>query len=166
MVRAEESKEVQGQTTPGTQRWLFLLLGAGGVLAFLSLAAGGLLVVAASQFASTTITRRSFATEAEAVSFVSDHLPAPLPSDAVVEELRYDRFTDWHLEARVDLGSAAAAAAYLARARAAGVQNPDYCGAGDGNPRELGYFLAAWSACGTVAPGAEEGVLEVTCFTR
>ena len=125
----------------------------------------GVVIVAASLLSGTTITRRSFATEAEAVAFVNGHLPRPLPAGTIVRELTYDRFTDWHLAATVDTGSSEAAREYLAGARALRQRNPDYCGS-DGSGPTVDYFLSKWSACGAITPGPEPGMLQVACFTR
>jgi hypothetical protein len=104
-----------------------------------------------------------FKTPAESRAFVSAHLPLALPVDASVSELRYERFTDWHLTAKVRLASPEAAADYLERLRAARTLNDDYCGPADpaGAAR---FFLADVSACGHAS--ALDRTLNVLCYTR
>ena len=156
----------EARTPPPRPRWQrHLPWIAGAVVLVLVLAAGAFIVLLARLFSGTSLTRGDFPTPAEAADFVSDHLPAPLPPGATVHELRYERFTDWHLEAKVDLGSPAAIDDYLQRAREHHEQNVDHCGPSDSDPRALSYFLPKWHACGSITV-TETGGLAVRCATR
>lgn len=154
------------RTPPPRPRWRRpLLWGAAAVAFVLVFAAGGFIVLVVSLFSGTALTRDDFPTAAEASNFVSDHLPVPLPANATIQELKYERFTDWHLEAAVDLGSEAATDAYLLRALEQREEDVDYCGPSASGPRAVNYFLSKWHACGSVT-ATEQGGLAVRCFTR
>ena len=105
-----------------------------------------------------------FASPTEAGAFASTHLPAPLPADATLDALHYERFTDWHFSARVRFSSAEAADRYLEQVRRDRQLNDAYCG--DDEPQGgARYALADVSACGSIRrESARE--LRVTCFTR
>lgn len=105
-----------------------------------------------------------FDSPAEARAFVSAHLPVPLPSDAVVEALHFERFTDWFLSARVRLSSREVAQGYLDQVRRARVLNDAYCS--DVEP-SLGarFYLRDVAACGSLDAAALPA-LEVRCNTR
>lgn len=105
-----------------------------------------------------------FASPAEARAFASEHLPAPLPSDAVIERLHYERWTDWFLEANVRLPSAEAAGRYLEQVRRARKLNDAYC-SGEEPTDGARYFLPAVMACGAVRR-ASPALIEVRCNTR
>lgn len=138
------------------------------MLALLLLVGGGAtigLVLAAWGFAGTSLGVDDFASGAEARDFLDSHLPVGLPEDAVIRALTFDRFTDWHLEATVDLGSAHAAAAYLGRAEEVRARDPEYCGPGSSSA-SVDYFIAKWHACGAIVRANAKGLLRVTCYTR
>lgn len=139
--------------------WVGVIAVAG--LGLAGLAAGSL------QFSSagSSLTRKDFENDMKAASFVSAHLPAPLPPAALVRELQYDHFTDWHLEAVVQLGTAKAMEAYLQNVRAVRQQNMEYCGGPEAGS-ETQFFLPEVHACGAIRPGAKEGELIVHCYTR
>lgn len=138
-----------------------------GVLGALALGAGALIVGAlASVGFGTGMDRSDFRTEREAVDFVSDHLPAPLPAGATVAKLEYSRFTDWHLRATVDLLTPAAAEAYVATA--ASRRDPKLPQCDDGaSPSHVAYSLAKWHACGRVEISASKSrAVEIECSTQ
>jgi hypothetical protein len=145
--------------------WLWVLLTLGSLVAALA----ALAVWGAAEFSDTTRTLHDFTTPASARQFVSAHLPTELPVDARVIRLRYDRFTDWRLSATVDLGSEAAATAFLSQVRSAAHTGEAYCGAAP-NPSShdgtVAYFLKKTSACGGVRPTDRAGELHVLCATR
>jgi hypothetical protein len=145
-------------------RAVWISLGALGVLAL-----GGVLllvVYVASTGLGTSITRSHFRTEREAVDFVSDHLPVPLPPGATVSKLDYSRFTDWHLQATVELATPAAAEAYVASATT--LREPKLAQCDDGaSSSEVAYSLAKWHACGrmeTSVPASR--TLRIECGTQ
>ncbi len=126
-----------------------------------------LLAVAAVRLMHAFDTSRSlsdFASPAEALTFTSSHLPAPLPPDAVVETLAYDRWTDWVLDARVRLPTAAAADSYLEQAKRDRKLDDSYC-YGEEPAGGARYFLPSMSACGVIRRLSAE-VLDVHCNTR
>lgn len=125
------------------------------------------LAVSSLQFSSAgnSLSRKDFANDLKAASFVSAHLPTPLPSATLVRELQYDRFADWHLEAVVELGTANARDTYMQGVRAARQQNVDYCGGPEANG-ETQYYLPEVHACGAIRYGANERELIVHCNTR
>ena len=138
----------------------------GSLFVLLVLAGVGFVVLVATLFSGTSVTKRDFADATEAAAFVSAHLPAPLPPGAEVQELTYDRFTDWHLLATVSLGSSEAVEAYLRTAREQRQENVEYCGPWDFPAQGVSYFLAVYQACGSIVPGPSEGSLTVRCLTR
>lgn len=140
--------------------WVFAGLG---LVALLLVVAGAFLVWVLADALDTDKDLADFETAAEARAFVSAHLPLALPVDANVSELRYERFTDWHLTAKVRLASPEAAREYVERLRAARTLNDAYCGPSEpaGATR---FFLPDVSACGHVS--AAGGALDVLCYTR
>jgi hypothetical protein len=121
--------------------------------------------VSEHDFLGTHLDRGDFESEAEALEFVSDHLPAALPPDSTVSVLTYDRFTDWMLRASVSFPDREALNTYLEKLRSAAESNPDYCG--DPTPPAAGgYFLKKWWACGTVTRGPQPNLLVIQCNTR
>jgi hypothetical protein len=133
-------------------------------LGTLVLAGGILLASAAVTSLGTTRTLRDFDTPAEARAFTSAHLPTALPADATVQDLLYERWTDWHFRAVVRLASTEQADRFLEEVAENSSVNPSYCGEATGGP-ELPYFLASVSACGSVRRLSAH-VLEVECSTR
>jgi hypothetical protein len=121
--------------------------------------------------ASTSLTRKDFATEASARAFVDEHLPVALPTSVAVRSLAYERFTDWHLDTRLEFGTAMDADAYLRNAHLARQLNVEYCGntdddrdAGAGNT--VSYFLPKSFACGSLSRGSQPTQIRVECYTR
>jgi hypothetical protein len=141
--------------------WVFCGLA---VLALLLLGGGGLLVWAAADMLDTDRDLKDFASPAQARDFVSAHLPTPLPSTAVVEQLHYDSWQDFRLTARVRLGSPAAVASYIGQARLERTLNDAYCGTSEPNDG-VDFFLAKSSACGSARPVVADS-LEIACNTR
>jgi hypothetical protein len=156
--------EAQSPLRPGKRR--VVLWAVGPLLVVLVLAGVGLAYLAATSLSGTSLTKRDFADPTEATAFVSAHLPAPLPTDAEVEELTYDRFTDWHLSATVSLGSSEAVETYLRTAREQRQENVEYCGPWSLPADAVAYFLAEVQACGSIVPGPSEGSISVRCLTR
>ena len=115
--------------------------------------------------ASTSLTRKDFASNAKAVEFVSAHLPAPLTGAIAVRTLTYESFTDWHLDAVIDLGTAQAADDYLESAKKKRHLNPEYCGTTDIGG-SIYYFLSNVSACGAISRRGGASELRVECYTR
>jgi hypothetical protein len=115
--------------------------------------------------ASTSLTRKDFASNAKAAEFVSAHLPAPLAGAIAVRTLTYEAFTDWHLDAVIDLGTAQAADDYLESAKKKRHLNPEYCGTTDIGG-SVYYFLSKVSACGAISRGRGASELRVECHTR
>lgn len=152
-----------GRVLPRLKAVHWILLGV--ALAALALVgAGVLLVILAASALDTTKTLQDFAGPGEARAFTSAHLPAPLPPDAAVESLRYERWTDWHFSARVRLSSAEAADRYLEQAKAQRRLDPQYCQ--DEEPSGgVRYFLSEVWACGAIRRAAPQ-VVDVSCFTR
>ncbi len=105
-----------------------------------------------------------FASGADARAFASEHLPAPLPSDAVIQSLHYERWTDWFLETSIRLPSAEATERYLEQVRRARTLNDAYCG-GEEPADGVRYFLPAVMACGGVRRTSPQ-IIEVRCNTR
>jgi hypothetical protein len=140
--------------------WVFAGLG---VLALVLVVAGGFLVWALAAALDPDKDLADFDTPAQARDFVSAHLPLPLPAGASVTELRYERFTDWHLTAKATLSSPEASRDYLERLRAARALNDEYCGQGEpaGAAR---FFLGDVFACGHVSAAGR--TLSVLCYTR
>lgn len=141
-----------------TIHWIFVGLAA---------VACALGVLAVAQLVSAFDTDRDladFASAGEARAFVSAHLPVPLPSTALVEALHYERWTDWHLTARVRLPSLAASHGYVEQVRRERALDDQYCSAKEPSPG-VRYFLAAEFACGSIDSGAAP-ILEVHCNTR
>jgi hypothetical protein len=141
--------------------WVFLGLAV--VTAVLLLGAAVLLSSAATALDSDR-ELKDFESPAQARDFVSAHLPTPLPSTAVVEALRYQRWTDWHLQAEVRLKSAEGVASYLEQARQKRASNEAYCG-GSGLSGGVSFFLSDVSACGSVTATSPVS-LHVVCATR
>jgi hypothetical protein len=142
--------------------WLAL-----GVLGVLALGGTVLLVVAVlGAGLGTDLDRSDFRTEREALDFISDHLPAPLPAGTSVIKLDYSRFTDWHLGAAVEFASPAAAEAYLAAA--ASRRDPKLAQCDDGaSPKRVAYSLAKWHACGRAEVSAHQPrTVEIECATQ
>jgi len=127
----------------------------------------GAAVIGANAFSSagTSLTRKDFTTDASAAAFVAGHLPAPLAGTVLVRELTYDRFTDWRLEALLDLGDASRANAYVEQARAARQQNVEYCGGGGDENDAVTYFLPKFFACGSIRHGSRASELRIECNT-
>jgi hypothetical protein len=101
------------------------------------------------------MTLDDFDSNAEALAFVSDHLTEPLPQGATVTALRYDRFTDWHLEATVKVSSPHA---YVGAVRGnRGPSSSGYCNESE-SATSVSYFLAKWHACGTVWVPAPDSI--------
>lgn len=143
--------------------WIMLGLS---ILALAAIAGGGLLLVAlASSFGSPAKDLEDFASQAQARDFASAHLPTPLPSDTFVEALRYERFTDWRITARVRLTSPEAVARYVDQLEQDRKVDDDYCGSAE-PAAGARYFLPALFACGTVQPGSAAATLEIACNTR
>jgi hypothetical protein len=105
-----------------------------------------------------------FASPAEARAFTSAHLPVPLPADAVIEQLHYERWTDWNFCARARLPSPDAVERYLEQAKSDRKLNDAYCYDED-PPHGARYFLADVSACGSIKLASPQ-VIEVHCYTR
>jgi hypothetical protein len=148
-------------------RKIWFAFGVLGVLGVLAL--GGLVLVAVWVLGTdlgTSLDRSDFRTEREALEFVSDHLPAPLPAGTRVTRLDYSRFTDWHLGATVEFASPAAAAAYLAAA--AGRRDPKLAPCDDGASKErVAYSLSKWNACGRVEVSTlRPRTAEIDCATQ
>lgn len=112
----------------------------------------------------TTRDLKSFAGPAEARAFTSAHLPTPLPEHAQIEQLHYERWTDWNFSARVRLASPQAVELYLDAVKRARKLNDSYCT--DSEP-DAGarYFLDKVFACGAIARISPQ-VIEVRCATR
>jgi hypothetical protein len=139
---------------------LYVLLGLG----VASCGAAALFVVAVARAFDTDRDLSDFATPAEARTFVSEHLPSSLPTDAVVEKLAYERWTDWNLDARVRLTSAASAERYLEQVKRDRKLDDAYC-FGEEPPDGARYFLSGVFACGVVRRPAP-AIIEVHCNTR
>ena len=142
--------------------WFFIVGGVGAAAAFVTI---GAVLLAGVGALDTSRSLDDFENNEQARKFVSEHLPAALPNDAVVSKLSYERWTDWHLAATVQLGSAQAADELVARVIADRKTDDAYCGEKD---PELGarYFLPASFACGSVSRGAAPSTLEIRCNTR
>lgn len=140
--------------------WVFFGLG---VLS-LVLAVAGVLLVWVLVHAVAPSRKLSDFNPAEARDFVSAHLPAPLPSSAQVEQLQYERFTDWHLTARVRFDSPTSALLYLERVRADRKLNDAFCNHADpsGGAR---YFLPQYTACGSAKLGKAPELVDVLIHT-
>lgn len=145
-----------------TAHWVFLGLG---VLAVLLLVGFAWLVVYLAVAFDTDRGLKDFESPQQSRDFVSAHLPTPLPATAVVTELLYERWTDWHLTARVRLEGAAAVDAFIGQARLSRTLNDAYCGVDEPGGR-VRYFLPKSSACCAVGVAAEPGALDVSCYTR
>jgi hypothetical protein len=139
---------------------LYVALGAGLVT---SAAIVAVLVAVVRAF-DTDRDLTDFADQAQARAFVSSHLPTPLPPDAVIEGLDYERWTDWSLKARVRLPSRQAVERYVEEAKRLRKLDDDYCHHVEPD-HGARYFLAEVSACGTLESTSSE-VLEVRCNTR
>jgi hypothetical protein len=139
---------------------LYVILGSGivGACVFVALA------LAVARAFDTDRDLSDFADQGEARAFTSAHLPAPLPSGAVVESLLYQRWTDWIFEARVRLPSPEAAARYLEEAKRLRKLDDVYCSSDEpaGGAR---YFLPDVSACGFVELTSAQ-IIDVHCNTR
>jgi len=120
--------------------------------------------------AGTSLTRKDFATEASARAFVDDHLPVPLPASVAVRSLTYERFTDWHLETRLEFANANDVEAYLHQAHALRQLNVEYCGSTDdidaSVSNTLPYYLPKFFACGSLRRGPQPTQLQIACYTR
>lgn len=157
----ERSPAVPQQSrTPRAKVLLYVVLGLG--LAA-SVAVVAVLVVLVRAF-DTDRDLTDFSDQAEARAFVSSHLPAPLPPDAVIESLKYARWTDWSLNARVRLPSRQAVERYIEEARRLRKLDDDYCYHAEPD-HGARYFLAEVSACGSVERTSPE-TLDVRCNTR
>jgi hypothetical protein len=139
---------------------LWVLLGLGLVTAGFTV----LLVVVMLRPFDTDRDLTDFENPEQALAFTSAHLPAPLPKDAAVEQLLYQRWTDWNFTARVRLPSPEAADRYLDRVRRDRKLNDEYCN-GSEPARGARYFLPEVSACGAVERASAE-IIEVQCNTR
>jgi hypothetical protein len=142
--------------------WVFLGLG---VVAFLLLAGFVVLVGAAATALDTNRDLEDFESPQQAREFVSAHLPTPLPATAVVQELNYERWTDWHLKARVRFESAAALTSYMGQARLDRTLDDAYCG-GTEPSGSVRYFLTPSFACGKASVAEVSGTLDIVCHTR
>jgi hypothetical protein len=151
----------QRKSSWGTIHWVFLGLA---VVALLLLMGVALLALSAATALDSDRDLKDFDSPAQARDFVSAHLPAPLPSTAVVEELRYQRWTDWHLKARVRFISEEGVANYLGQARHERASNDAYCG-GSEPSGGVSFFLKDVSACGS-ATASPPASLSVVCSTR
>jgi len=133
----------------------------------LVLACGGLLGLGwlASGFAGESRKLQDFSSPQQARDFLTAHLPAPLPSDARIEELTYERFTDWSLSASVRFPSNQAALDYIERVKQERRLDDDYCG--NAEPASgARYALPELKACGAVRSESSSRVLDFTCQTR
>ena len=124
---------------------------------------GVLLVSAALSFSGTDLSLGDFETQGDARHFVSEHLPVRLSDGVQVEQLSYQRFTDWRLEAVLRFESPDGADKYLERVRGARQLDANYCF--HDATMEGAYFLAKWHACGELErqPGTR---VRVQCHTR
>lgn len=145
-----------------TIHWVLLGLA---VLGLATVAGLGLVVAPAASSLGSTKELKDFASQAQARDFTSAHLPTPLPSSALIEALRYERFTDWRITARVRLPSAAALDQYVEQTKQDRKTDDAYCGAGEPS-LGVSYFLPKLFACGTVQRGASASILEMACNTR
>jgi hypothetical protein len=141
--------------------WVFLGLAAVALLLLLGVA---LLALATATALDTDRELKDFASPAQARDFVSAHLPTPLPVTAVVEELRYQRWTDWHLQARVRFESPAGVASYVSQAKLQRASNDAYCGSSEPSGG-VSFFLSDVTACGS-ATVVHPASLKVVCHTR
>ena len=120
--------------------------------------------------ASTSLTRKDFATEASARAFVDEHLPVPLPPSVAVRSLVYEGFTDWHLETRLEFANTEDIDVYLHHAYTMRQLNVEYCGDTDDSDAGISnttpYFLPKFFACGSLSRGPQATQLQVTCYTR
>lgn len=105
-----------------------------------------------------------FDSPAEARAFVSAHLPVPLPNGAVVEDLHYERWLDWHLSARVRLPSREVTEGYVDQVKRDRALDDQYCGSDEPTPGAR-YFLRDVFGCGSIN-GVKSPLLEVRCYTR
>ena len=149
---------------PKLSRRAKLLIWAIAGLGLLALGVGVLLVLAVLQGLDSDRDLSDFASPSEARAFTSAHLPAPLPNDAVVEELHYERWTDWRFTARVRLSSPEASEQYIEQAKERRDLNDQYCSNLE-PPAGARYFLRPVSACGSVRRASAQ-VVEVACNTR
>jgi hypothetical protein len=141
--------------------WVFLGLGVVALLLLLGVVA---LVGSVASALDTGRDLKDFENPQQAREFVSAHLPTPLPATAVVEELRYERWQDWQLKARVRFESAQAVAALSDQIRLARALNDAYCG--DAEPvGSVRFFLAKSFACCSASVAAMAS-LDVACYTR
>lgn len=143
------------------KKWLLWLLGG---LALGAIGVAGLLVFATVQLLDTDRDLSDFANPGEARAFTSAHLPAPLPNDAVVESLHFERWTDWMLTATVRLSSSEAADTYLEEVKRTRTLNDEYCNQQD-SPGGARYFLSDVFACGSIERTSPQ-VISVQCNTR
>jgi hypothetical protein len=141
--------------------WVFLGLG---VVAVLLLLGVGALVGTAASALDTDRDLKDFENPQQAREFVSAHLPTPLPDTAVVEELRYERWQDWHLKARIRLGSAEAVAGCLDKVKLGRELNDAYCGDTEASG-SVRFFLKKPFACCSAGRATADS-LSVTCYTR
>jgi hypothetical protein len=144
------------------KRWLLWLLAG---LAFVVIASAGLVVFLTAQALDTDRDLSDFGSPKEARVFTSAHLPAPLPDDAVVERLHYERFTDWFLEATLRLPSSTAADAYFEEAKRARTLNDEYCLVHEDPSGGVRYFLSDVSACGAITRTSPL-TISIQCNTR
>ena len=103
-----------------------------------------------------------FDSAAEAITFVSHHLPTSLPADSRIEQLTYQRWTDWHLRAEVTLpGGTEQMLEDVRRTRAPEDSDCPY----NNESGSVSFYLPDEHACGAVTALGDKRLL-VTCFTR
>jgi hypothetical protein len=145
-----------------TIHWVLLGLTSIGLTV---IAGAGLLLAVLASSLDSDRDLADFASQAEARDFASAHLPTALPGSAVVEALRYERFTDWRLTSRIRFDSSESVDRYVEQLERERKLDDAYCG--DAEPSGgARYFLPALFACGTVGRGARAGTLEMACNTR
>jgi len=153
------------QNAPKRKGWVWLLISlALGALVTLVLALGAFVLWGVGGLSGTSLDRGDFPTETEAREFVNGHLPTPLPSNAKVTALTYERFTDWHLTTSILFPSQIEARAFLTKAHGARTTNEGYCG--PDADAQVSYFIPEYYACGRITEPTANGMLEVTCNTR
>lgn len=150
------------RSSPRTRVLLWLLLGA-----VLVLAIAGFLALLTFSLTDTNGLNRDladFASPAESRAFASAHLPVPLPKEAVVESLHFERWTDWNLTATVRLPSAEALALYLEQTKRDRKLYDEFC-YHDEPAQGARYYLKKSMACGTIER-VSPAVIEIRCNTR
>ena len=138
----------------------WLLLALGGVL----LSLGALVVISRWCTLGTSRDLSDFDSPAQARAFTSAHLPTPLPNDAVIETLHYERWTDWDLNVTARLPSADALDRYLAAVKRERTLNDQYCSAEE-PAHGARYFLKDVTACGSVEQTSPRAIT-ISCSTH